>query len=238
MRRNYSRLASVEERKNLRKAFLYIILSIILGIFLIYFGLPLLAKFTGFVTQFKKTGLTADKNDTTPPAPPRFEIIPEAVNNETLEIKGFSEPGSTIIILFNGGESEVSPQLRGEFSKTLTLIKGKNTFSAYAKDASGNQSITSETFEIVFDNEAPKIEIFSPVDGTSFFGAKQRQITIKGKVDEEADVTINDRVVAVDDDNNFSYTTTLSEGENKFTVYTKDPAGNEAVEELSITFTP
>lgn len=238
MRRNYSRLASVEERKNLRKAFLYIILSVILGIFLIYFGLPLLAKFTGFVTQFKKTSLTADKNDTTPPAPPRFENVPDATNSEKLELKGISESGSTVFLLLNGKENEILADKQGNFSISSTLIKGKNTFSAYTKDASGNQSITSETFEIVFDNEAPKIEIFSPVDGTSFFGAKQRQITIKGKVDEEADVTINNRVVAVDDDNNFSYTTTLSEGENKFTVHTKDPAGNEAVEELSITFTP
>jgi len=73
--KRYSRLASVEERKNIKKAYWYVILSILALVFLIFFGLPTLVKFAGFIGDVAKSDKPVEINDTTPPAPPQFDQV-------------------------------------------------------------------------------------------------------------------------------------------------------------------
>lgn len=234
--KRYSRLASVEEKKNIKNAYYYVFLSILAIVFLIFFGLPMLIKFAGFVGDIAKSDKAVEVNDMTPPAPPQFGNLPEFTKDEILEITGKSENGAVISIRANNVISEVVANSEGVFNFTFNLDRGENTIDAKAKDASNNESTQTPTYKILFDNQEPELEITSPVDGTSYFGSSQRQLSIKGNVDEQVDLTVNGRVVTVKDDLTFNYTTTLSEGENKFDIIAKDPSGNESTASLTFNF--
>ncbi|HCC08850.1 TPA: hypothetical protein DEP81_02600, partial [Candidatus Woesebacteria bacterium] len=125
----------------------------------------------------------------------------------------------------------------GQFSFGVTLQDGINTFAATATDQSGNQSQKSDDHQITFDKKTPDLEITSPSDGSSYFGSNQRQITITGKTETDAKVTINDRIISVDDSGIFQYTTTLNEGSNTFNVKSTDQAGNTTEKNISLNFT-
>lgn len=236
MIRKYSRLATVEERKNIKNAYFYVILSVIALVFLIFFGIPLLVKFAGFIGDIAKSDKPVEISDITPPAPPQFDNLVEFTNKEVLDITGKSENGATVSIRANNETSEVVANSDGKFSFVFNLDKGENTIDAKATDTSGNQSTQTQTYKIVFDNEEPKIEISSPSDGATFFGSGQRQLSIKGTLDETVDLTINGRTVFLKDDNSFAYSTTLSEGENKFEVKAIDPSGNESLTTFTVNF--
>src|SRR3989339_700170 len=105
--KRYSRLAFVEERKNIKKAYLYVFLSILALIFLVYLGLPTLIKFAGFIGDIAKSDKPIEISDNTPPAPPQFDEIPEYSKEESIDIKGASENGATISFTANGDTSEV-----------------------------------------------------------------------------------------------------------------------------------
>ncbi len=235
--KRYSRLASVEERKNIKRAYWYVILSILAVIFLIFLGLPTLVRFAGFVGDVAKSDKPVEINDNTPPAPPQFNDLPEFTKEEKLEITGRSENGATISIRANNETSEVVANSDGDFNFVFNLNDGQNTIDAKAKDLSGNESTQTQTYTIVFDNKEPELEVTSPADGSSYFGSGQRQLSIKGTVNEVVDLTINGRVAAVKEDNTFSFATTLSEGENKFEVKAIDMSGNETSTSFTVNFT-
>lgn len=232
----YSRLASVEERRNVINAYKYVVWSIIAILFLIFLGIPTLVRFAGFIGEIAKSDKPVEINDITPPAPPQFDEISEYTNKERIDITGQTEAGATIKIRSNNEDSEIIANNEGKFNFTFNLDKGENTIDAKAVDTSGNESTQTETYRIVNDNKEPELIVESPSDGASFFGSGQRQLSIKGKVDEIVDITINGRFVALKDDNTFSFATTLSEGENKFEVKATDPSGNESTSSLTVNF--
>lgn len=234
--KRYSRLASVQEKRNIKSAYFYITLSIISVVILVLFGIPLLVKFAGFVGEISKSNKPVEITDTTPPAPPQFDELPEFTNKETLNITGKSENGAVISIRANNDISEVVANSDGVFNFVFNLKLGENTIDAKAKDSSGNESTQTQTYKITYDNIEPKLEITSPSDGSSFYGSSQRQLSIKGTVNETVDLTINGRTIDVKDDNSFIYSTTLSEGENKFNVVATDPSGNENSTTLTVNF--
>ncbi len=237
MRRTYSRLASTEEKRNVKTATRFVILTIVVIGFLFFFGIPLLGKFAGFISDLGKSQKPIGINDKTPPAPPQLNNLPEFTNQKEVKLTGKSEEGATVKLSFNSKDEEVVAGRNGDFSFDLKLNNGENLFDAIATDAAGNESQKTKTFKITFDNEKPELTIESPSDGTSFFGSRQRQIEIKGKTDTGSEVTINDRFVSVEESGNFQYTTTLNEGENKFNIKSTDKAGNLTETELTFTFT-
>lgn len=228
----------VEEKRNIKKAYLYVFLSIFGIIFLVFLGIPTLVKFAGFLGEITKSDKPVEINDSTPPAPPQFESIPEFTNNESINITGFSESGATISIDANGNLSEVIANNNGKFIFLFNLLNGENTISAIAKDTSGNQSLKTKEHLIIFDNTEPKLEISSPKDGDSFYSTGQKQISVKGNVDEKVDLKINDRYVSVKDDNSFIFTTTLNDGSNTFEAKAIDLAGNTSIVSLTVNYTP
>lgn len=237
-RRNYSRLASVEEKKNLKKAFLFAFLSLVFIIFLFFLGIPIFAKFATFMSNLGKSDKPILLNDTTPPAPPQLFVENEHTNQQSAEISGSTEAGAIVIVTFNSNEQELISDKNGAFSFKFALQKGENSFSARAKDQAGNVSQPTKIYNITFDNTPPNIIIESPADGSEYFGSKQTQVTIKGKSEAGSTVTINDRFAAVNSDGTFNFTALLSEGENNFIIKAVDKAGNEKEDSLTLRFTP
>ena len=238
MKRRYSRLARTEERQSIRRAIFFTFLTIVSIFAFIFLGLPVLAKFAGFLTDLKESGLPIEINDTTPPAPPRLDNLPEYTNEFSVEVKGTTEAGASVTLFLNNDEEELVVNKDGEFNFIFKLDRGENTVSVKARDAAGNESQETSVYKIIFDNEPPELEITSPEDGKEFYGSKERQVSINGKTEESASVTVNDRIVAVDASGNFTFVTTLSEGENGFTIKTEDKAGNSTEASLTLRFTP
>lgn len=238
MARNYSRLASVEERKNVRSAFLFVILTIAAVALLFFVGIPLLGKFTAFVSDLGKSNKSISGTDTTPPAPPRFDTFPEFTNNTRVTISGNSEAGVTVKVAFNGKEQETLTDKDGNFSFDFPLNSDKNTFSAIAIDAAGNMSQRTKEYNITFDNKAPDLTIDKPSDGSQFFGSKQRQVSIEGSTEMGVELSINDRVVLVEDDGKFQFSTSLNDGANVFNIKSVDQAGNSTDKTLTLNFSP
>lgn len=234
MRSAYSRLRKTEERKNLRSALVFTVLTIasILGI--IFFGLPLVAKYAIFFSGFKKNKEPQSKFDITPPPPPRIDSIPEATNINKIEISGSSEAGTTVLLVLNGKKEEFLTNKEGRFTFSYILKEGVNTISASAKDLNGNESLKSEDILITFDNSSPNLEIESPKDGEIFYGSRNSQIVIKGKSEKTAAVFVNEKFASVDDEGNFSFSTSLSEGENTFTIRAEDKAQNKTEKSLTL----
>lgn len=246
MRKHYSRLSRVEEKRNMKRAFIFSILTIASLAAFVFFGLPAVAKLAGFLIDIRKETAPIETNDTTPPAPPKIQEPPEYTNKKSIDIEGTAEPGVTVTLFINNNKEEVVANNEGRFTFTLKLKDGVNTISAKAKDAAGNESQETQTFTIVYDDDKPKLEITYPSDGDEFFGAKQRQITIQGVTEEGASITINknkdgegeERIVTVDTAGNFAFTTTLTEGENSFLIKATDKAGNVTEKSLTVSFTP
>lgn len=205
---------------------------------LFFWGIPTIARVATFISEIGKSDDPIAKEDHIPPAPPRIEDIPQATNKLSVDLKGNTEASATVIIEFNGNTEEILAGVGGEFSKNYKLLKGENSFILKARDQAGNESQPTQMYEISYDDEEPKLDIKSPTDGANFFGSGQRQITVQGSTDSNSNLTINDRFVSVADDGGFSYTTTLSDGTNQFTIKSTDLAGNVSEETLSVSFNP
>jgi hypothetical protein len=236
MARPRSRLARTEEKSNKKKAYLYIFLTIISLILLLFLGIPSIVKMASFLTELRSSGEPIGVEDTTPPAPPQMDELPEATNKSAMTISGTAESGATVVIYLNGEALETIADNSGEFSYTSGINKGENVVYALVRDSAGNESQTTQEYFIVFDNEAPDLDISSPEDGAEFFGSKQRQVSIEGATEENVKVTINERFVVVESDGTFTFTTTLNEGENGFSIKAEDNAGNQEEKTITLRF--
>lgn len=227
--RRYSRLLSVEERKHKRRAFIYGFLSLILFLIFIFYGLPTVSKLSTFLIDLRPKG--QEEQDKTAPAKPRFLTQPIATNSATLTLVGIDQAGIEVIIFQNGKDlGGVQTNETGSFEKEVRLAEGDNKFIARARNEKGNESENSDALDIVLDRIPPEITITEPTQ-TDF---TEEKTTIKGGVDEEAEVFINDKIVLLDNQNNFSQSISLSPGENKVVVRAIDKAGNQTLEELTL----
>jgi hypothetical protein len=236
MTRYRSRLAKTEERRNYRKAFLYILLSFMFVIAFVFYGIPSISKFAAFLTNINDTNKPIEKDDTTRPITPRIDPLPEYTNSDLIEVKGSTEPGVSVIIYYNSSEDEVLANKEGEFLFSFNLRSGKNTISLKSKDKAGNESIKTDTITITHDKNPPDLAITNPPDGSEYYGTKQRQVIIEGNTEENSTVTVNERFVQVDSEGLFTYLTTLNEGDNNFTIVATDKAGNSTESQLLLKY--
>lgn len=237
MRRNYSRLARVEEGKNMRLAVIFGALTIAVIILLIIFGVPAVTNLAGYVFDLKgKPVITND--DKTPPGPPFIKPLPEATNKSTLTVSGTSEAEATVEIFVNDEKTETQADSSGSFSVDVTLAKGSNLIHARAKDKAGNESVDSNQFSVFFSKDKPKLEVTKPSQGDNFFGDKQRQVSVEGSTCTDCSITVNGRIALVDDTGNFKLTYSLNNGSNDLNIKAADKAGNTEETTISVSFTP
>ena len=99
------------------------------------------------------------------------------------------------------------------------------------------ESDFSNTIITAFKNAPPSLSLNSPTDGQSF-SKDQNIASIKGATDTDAKVTINGFWAITDSNGNFSYSLPLQNGENKIRVEAIDIAGNKAIKEIKIIYSP
>lgn len=122
---------------------------------------------------------------------------------------------------------ELNVMADGYFEHTVTLEEGDNEFEIVAVDEAGNTETNTRNLEK--DTVSPSIDWDYEQDGN--------EITISGSVDEEADVMINGKPIAVSGDS-FSSTITLRKNSmNEVIITAEDEAGNVAQSTRSVDLT-
>src|SRR5581483_10903668 len=134
---------------------------------------------------------------------PRLNPTTLYTNNSRATISGSAEGGTTVT-LFNNG-TKLDEQLvgnDGQFSfKNIKLKEGSNSFTAQAK---GNLDLTSplsNQVQVILDTIAPKLTVDQPTDGAV---VTSQYLSVSGKTDLRATLTINDQQQVVGADGSFS----------------------------------
>lgn len=222
-----SRLARRYERSTKRQSYLLLLGSFALLIIFIVFGFPAILNLTGKIGSMGKGNsiLTVEKG--LKPITPRLSQDFDATNSATIKLSGIADPKITVLLVQNS-QSPVTTISGddGVFNFTVGLTKGENIFTLQAVSETGVKSDKSKDYKISYIFTDPKLEITSSKDGI-----------IIGKTDPNATVTVNDRLIIVKNDGNFTYTLSLSPGETKVKIVATDRAGNQKVVELTVSIT-
>ena len=187
----------------------------------------------------RSAGSEQMEEDTLPPAPPMLNSTFEATNSAELNLSGYAEPNSLVLLRKNGmmaDQATASESGYFEFSG-FTLSSGPNKLEFIAKDEAENESEPS-VFSVAYVTEAPELTLTSPADGATFSRRRDQVITIQGKTDANARVFVNDKVAIVSGDGSFSSLFQLQEGGNLLVIRSVSPAGTETKQELNVTFLP
>lgn len=223
----------------MRKTSVFSCLTIVLIFLIIIGGVPFLIRLATFLGDIKSSTKVIEKEDSNPPLPPKFQSLPEATNKNKINIKGFSESGSTVKIFLNDiSDKEIITGADGGFTTEISaLTLGKNFIKAKAFDKAGNESKESEIITIEYDTTPPELEITTPANKSSYSG-KNKKIEIVGLTETSVDLKINSRLIILDQKGNFSHFFTLLEGENSILIEAEDRAGNKAEEKLTLEYSP
>ncbi|MEK7526756.1 MAG: Ig-like domain-containing protein [Patescibacteria group bacterium] len=236
MRRNYSRLARVEEKKSLQTAVIFGVLSVVVLIAFIFLGIPAMASLANFVGNVKNGNKTSFVNDGVAPAAPIFNTLPSFVSKEDLTVSGTTEAGAMVTIHVNDSDTQVETDTNGKFETEVNLQRGENTIFATAKDTDGNTSEESKAIKIILDTESPDLTITLPANNSSFFGSKQKELNMEGTTDSGATVTVNNKIASIDESGKFKTTISLSNGDNQIVVKSTDQSGNTTEKTLFVSF--
>lgn len=230
----YSRLIRHEERKQQKRLVWALGGMVGLVIFLFVFGLKILVGFSLLVDRIR--GTTPQQLTQELILPPILDPLPEATNSANITITGKSDAGVTIVLYLDEEETTtLKTKDNGTFSFTKKLTEGEHTVSAKAKNDKDALSGLSNVVRVSIRRTKPELTITSPNDGARIVG-DSNTVTIKGKTSPDNAVTINDRLAVVTNDGLFSYTQTLTEGENTLRITATDPAGNETSEDRHVTY--
>jgi hypothetical protein len=164
---------------------------------------------------------------------PSITSLPEFTNKEKITISGKTTAEVNVTLFVNGVQvSNTIADVSGGFSfVNVSLKNGLNFVKVAASDASGATQDTTEF--ITLDKTKPTLEISTPSDG-QVFPKKTKKVSVKGRADPDSDVFINSIQAITDQNGNFTYSLTVSKGENKIEIKATDKAGNTKTQKLTI----
>ena len=231
-----SRLERKSEEQITKKTFVLGLLTVIVFVLVIAFGLPFLIKFSVFFgeAKIKKEGNVAEK--VLPPLPPRIVLPYDATSSSKINISGFAEAKVEVELLKNDvsfGKTNVSDA--GDFSfSDVGLDEGENVFTTVATSEKGGSSEPSKQLVITFDNKAPEFTMLNP--STDNIKVDLADFEISGQSEKGVSVLVNNQVAIVDDTGKFKIKVQLNAGKNDIEVKVRDAAGNETKKNIVITY--
>lgn len=234
--KKYTRLERFERSQAKKSAVRYSILTVIIGVIVVFFGLPLMARLAGIALSVVRPQEVVDQQDTLAPAPPRIKTDKDHTNTNQYSVTGSTEPGAVVSVTVNAKRFETTANQEGEFTTSVTLKDGENEVTATATDNAGNKSAASKTFVVTLDTKEPELSLDKPKDGDTITGSDKQNLVIQGTTEGGSSLTINDRFVLVQEDGKFTFTTKLSEGSNEFNIKATDEAGNTTEQTIKVTF--
>lgn len=229
----------VEEQK--KHTIIYSILgSIILILFLIFYGLPLFTKYILYLGNTKQ-----DVNNIQPSdglsyiAPPVLDDSFNATNSAKITISGIAAKGQTVKLYTNGsiaGQQDTDDQGKFNFDNVI-LNNGNNTIQAKSF-AGSKESAFSNTLTIRYLNKGPNLTVTAPNGDETLSGGDNQTLHVQGSTDPNTNVTINGSWAIVNDNGSFTYDFPLQNGDNDIKIIATDQAGNTTTVEHHVTFNP
>lgn len=239
MGRNKTRLQRKREKESLKQAVKYLLLILLVLYLMIKLGLPTLIRMVTFLGEIRSSDQPIERQDQLPVMTPQLLPLPEATQEEAIDVAGYGEAGTTIQLYIRGiSADEVLADKDGNFTfREINLREGDNEIYTVARNDKGKMSDESESWTVVFDKTAPSLKIDQPEDGDKFFD-KDSPITVLGKTEEDVSLTVNGRFVMVKNDGSWETQVELSEGDNQIEVMVKDIAENETKETVKVNYAP
>ncbi|AZC59381.1 Ig-like domain-containing protein [Pseudomonas chlororaphis] len=169
-------------------------------------------------------------------------------------LSGTGQPGNTIEIWDNKqkiGEAQVDGNGNWTFSPEVPLVDGQHSVVIVEKDAQGNTSSPSESFDFIVDTSAPNAaeqeltDDVGPITGAIVDGTvtDDNTPTLDGTAEPGSTVIVSDNgveigEVEVGEDGTWSFTpeTPLEDGEHSISTVVVDEAGNRSPESDPIDF--
>lgn len=161
-----------------------------------------------------------------------IKTCPDTSKTNTVTITGsVSDKNDKYPKVYINGEL-IGIDYYGNWSKTVSLKEGNNTFEIKAINSAGKATTLYKT--ITFSLEGPTIT-FTTFPNTS----TNSSVTVTGRVSDNNDkkpiLFINDEWVGLDSNNNWSKTLTLKDGVNVFTVKAYNNLGKVSTVTKTIT---
>lgn len=209
----------------------------ILIVFGMYFWMVFFISNVGsFWDLFRKKEIYVEK-DTIAPAPPFIVEIPKATQHDSIDISGKAESGTKVILYTEGSKnSETTSDSEGSFSFTAIKIGiFPTTIYTTAVDESNNESKKSQSYTIVKDDTPPELEVTSPKDSEEI-KATGHTYKVTGKTEADVTVTVNGQLAIINQDDEFSVSIRLEEGDNSLEIIAKDIAENETTIKRFVRF--
>lgn len=235
----YSRTAKRKAKKGSRT----FVVTLILILFLIYatiqWILPSVIGGVGLINNIVKPSKKITQTNYDSFAPPVINIPFEATNTGQINISGFAAANSKVRLFIDDEEKDTTESSSdGSFEfRDVSLVIGTNNIYGKTLDEKGVESLPSKTLKVFYDNDKPNLSISEPEDGKTVQGG-DKKIIIKGKVDPDVKIYINDSRIIIGSDGNFSSEQLLNEGDNTFTVKAINSVANETVIVRKVTYQP
>ncbi len=234
-----------QNSKLIRRSRRNFVITIFLVGFLLYAALAWVLPFFINGIGFVKSSISPSKKPATESprdsslAPPVLSIPFEATNTAQINIKGYGTSNSKVALFMDDDKKDVvDVESDGTFEfKNVLLVLGTNNVYCKSVDEKNQESKSSKTIKIIYDNEKPILKINEPEDGKKIQGG-DKKIKISGNTEAGAQVFINDSQAIVDNAGNFSVDQSLNEGDNNFNIKSVDKANNAAEVSRKVTYQP
>lgn len=225
-------LSRHEEKAVVRRVITLFAVTIILGVFMLTFGIGLLGKFADFLGVVFKND--SEVQNQTIPLPPTLDDLPAATNSARLVVSGFATEGEKVALYVND-EMKASSDIRDSLFRyeNLELKIGENKIAAKAI-GDEKESDYSQAKTVIYDKEEPRLEIKSPTDGQTFYG--NNRIKVEGSTDRDSEVFAGGFLASIDLEGNFEVYVPVAEGESTIEVRAIDPAGNVKTQTRKVNF--
>lgn len=230
-----SRLVKKSEDEITKKTIVLGLLTVIVVILLVMFGLPLLIKISVILGDIRSKNDVVNEKTLPPPAP-RLVIPFEATNSAKITINGVGEKNMAVE-LYKNDESIAKTTIddKGDFVfEEVNLDDGENKFLAIAIGENGISSDPGIEQKVVFDTSAPSLEMQNPAEEK--LKVDYADFDVVGKTEKGVSVSINNRVAMVDDEGKFKLKFQLAPGKNDIEVVASDLAGNTTKKKIEITY--
>jgi hypothetical protein len=228
-----SRLTRKADEQITRKTVFLGVVTMLLFLSVVIFGLPLLIKFSVFLGNARKTN-DVIKEKVLPPQAPRPILPFEATNTAKINLSGVAEPNVKVVLLksdVNLMEEMVSGEGTFVF-ENIELDKGENIFNMIAESEKSGTSDLSKQIKIIYDDQAPTITMENPAEDS--ITVDSIDFDVSGKTEKDVSVSINGHVAMVDDSGNFKLKIQLNAGDNDVEIVARDLAENETRKKVKI----
>lgn len=229
-----SRLEKRLERKTKLNLFLSIVGIIVIMFLVVRYGVPLIVDL-GLLFSGNKSSQTENSNQSSFIAPPILDPLPNATNSAQIVISGKADKDVSVEVYLNDELLDKTiADGQGEFSVNGSLTSGDNTVKV-REEKNGKKSSFSDTISVSLKKGAPNITLNSPADGQKF-EKDQNKANVSGNIDTSGTVTVNGFWAVIDQNNNFSYSLPLKNGDNEIKIVATDLAGNQSEKTIKVNY--